>query len=298
MFLIREWRRGDGARRPGDFPDRRPRGRHPEGRAQAAPRAVERDHARQAARGLARRRAVLSRQAAPVPVTERPPAARLRRAVAAPVRRSAPGRRGRRAERRAAHRRAREHHREPAAGRARRIPPALSRCPRRADDRYQRFAGRRADGTQGRCGVRCGGAGRQERRGAAVVPRTAADHLARGPCADHAAAGRAERLGDRVPERLRLPACADALARRQAPRVDPRARPELVPRDRCVRGGRHRHRLPAVHAEIVTPLVWRAGEVPSALAALHDELRARSRAAARDRSAQLTGSSRASRSTA
>jgi hypothetical protein len=42
-----------------------------------------------------------------------------------------------------------------------------------------------------------------------------------------------------------------------------------------------RHRLPAVHSEIVTPLVWRAGEVPSALAALHDELRTRARAAAR-----------------
>jgi hypothetical protein len=36
-----------------------------------------------------------------------------------------------------------------------------------------------------------------------------------------------------------------------------------------------------VHAEIVTPLIWRAGEVPSALAALHDELRPRARAAAR-----------------
>jgi DNA-binding transcriptional LysR family regulator len=42
-----------------------------------------------------------------------------------------------------------------------------------------------------------------------------------------------------------------------------------------------RHRLPAVHAEITTPLIWRAGEVPSALAALHDELRSRARAAAR-----------------
>jgi len=42
-----------------------------------------------------------------------------------------------------------------------------------------------------------------------------------------------------------------------------------------------RHRLPAVHAEIVTPLVWRAGEVSSALAALQDELRTRARTAAR-----------------
>ena len=42
-----------------------------------------------------------------------------------------------------------------------------------------------------------------------------------------------------------------------------------------------RHRLPAVHADIVTPLVWRAGEVPSALAALQDELRTGARAAAR-----------------
>jgi DNA-binding transcriptional LysR family regulator len=38
-----------------------------------------------------------------------------------------------------------------------------------------------------------------------------------------------------------------------------------------------RHRLPAVHADIVTPLVWRAGEVQSALAALQAELRSRSR---------------------
>jgi hypothetical protein len=59
-----------------------------------------------------------------------------------------------------------------------------------------------------------------------------------------------------------------------------------------------RHRLPAVHAEIVTPLVWRAGEVPSALVALHEELRVRSRAAARDRTAAVTGSPRALRSTA
>jgi DNA-binding transcriptional LysR family regulator len=44
------------------------------------------------------------------------------------------------------------------------------------------------------------------------------------------------------PERLRVPARADALARRQAPRVDPRARPELVPRDRGVCRGRHRGR--------------------------------------------------------
>jgi len=44
-----------------------------------------------------------------------------------------------------------------------------------------------------------------------------------------------------------------------------------------------RHRLPAVHAEITTPLIWRAGEVPSALAALHDELRSRARARARGR---------------
>ena len=42
-----------------------------------------------------------------------------------------------------------------------------------------------------------------------------------------------------------------------------------------------RHRLPAVHADIVTPLVWRAGEVPAALAALQDSLRTQSRATAR-----------------
>ena len=55
-----------------------------------------------------------------------------------------------------------------------------------------------------------------------------------------------------------------------------------------------RHRLPVVHAEIVTPLIWRAGEVPSALAALHDELRSSSRR----RSRQVTGNSRALPSTA
>ena len=38
-----------------------------------------------------------------------------------------------------------------------------------------------------------------------------------------------------------------------------------------------KHRLPAVHADVVTPLVWRSGEVPAALAALHDELRALSK---------------------
>ena len=38
-----------------------------------------------------------------------------------------------------------------------------------------------------------------------------------------------------------------------------------------------KHRLPAVHGDIVTPLVWRSGEVPAALAALHGELRARSK---------------------
>ena len=39
-----------------------------------------------------------------------------------------------------------------------------------------------------------------------------------------------------------------------------------------------RHALPEVHARIVTPLIWRAGEVPAALAALQAELRPRARA--------------------
>ena len=39
-----------------------------------------------------------------------------------------------------------------------------------------------------------------------------------------------------------------------------------------------RHPLPAVHAQVTTPLIWRAGEVPAALAALHAELRPRARA--------------------
>lgn len=47
-----------------------------------------------------------------------------------------------------------------------------------------------------------------------------------------------------------------------------------------------RHALPRVHAEVVTPLVWRSGEVSSALAALHEQLRAQAgsvrRAARRD----------------
>jgi DNA-binding transcriptional LysR family regulator len=34
-----------------------------------------------------------------------------------------------------------------------------------------------------------------------------------------------------------------------------------------------RHALPRVHAEVVTPLVWRAGELPPALAALQEQLR-------------------------
>lgn len=34
-----------------------------------------------------------------------------------------------------------------------------------------------------------------------------------------------------------------------------------------------RHRLPAVHAEVTTPLIWREGEVSAALAALRQELR-------------------------
>jgi hypothetical protein len=59
-----------------------------------------------------------------------------------------------------------------------------------------------------------------------------------------------------------------------------------------------RHRLPAVYADIVTPLIWRAGEVPFALAALHDELRAPARAAARSKPSRVTGSRPASRSTA
>jgi len=59
-----------------------------------------------------------------------------------------------------------------------------------------------------------------------------------------------------------------------------------------------RHRLPAVYADIVTPLIWRVGEVPSALAALHDELRAPARAAARSKPSPVRGSRPASRSTA
>ncbi|HKX41492.1 MAG TPA: LysR substrate-binding domain-containing protein [Burkholderiaceae bacterium] len=60
-----------------------------------------------------------------------------------------------------------------------------------------------------------------------------------------------------------------------------------------------RHRLPAVYADIVTPLIWRAGEVPAALAALHDELRAPARAVARSKpSSRVTGSRPALRSTA
>ena len=39
-----------------------------------------------------------------------------------------------------------------------------------------------------------------------------------------------------------------------------------------------RHPLPAVHAQVTTPLIWRAGEVPAALAALQAELRPRARA--------------------
>lgn len=38
-----------------------------------------------------------------------------------------------------------------------------------------------------------------------------------------------------------------------------------------------RHRLPAVHANVITPLVWREGEVSAALAALQGALRSRSR---------------------
>lgn len=40
-----------------------------------------------------------------------------------------------------------------------------------------------------------------------------------------------------------------------------------------------RHALPRVHADVVTPLVWRSGELPPALAALHEQLRAPPRAA-------------------
>jgi DNA-binding transcriptional LysR family regulator len=38
-----------------------------------------------------------------------------------------------------------------------------------------------------------------------------------------------------------------------------------------------RHRLPAVHANVITPLVWREGEVSAALAALQGALRPRTR---------------------
>ena len=38
-----------------------------------------------------------------------------------------------------------------------------------------------------------------------------------------------------------------------------------------------RHRLPAVHANVITPLVWREGEVSAALAALQGALRSRTR---------------------
>ena len=40
-----------------------------------------------------------------------------------------------------------------------------------------------------------------------------------------------------------------------------------------------RHRLPDVHANVTTPLIWREGEVSAALAALHNALRPRKRSA-------------------
>ena len=46
-----------------------------------------------------------------------------------------------------------------------------------------------------------------------------------------------------------------------------------------------KHRLAAVYANVVTPLVWRSGEVPAALAALHNELRARRGDSSRGRKA-------------
>ena len=53
--------------------------------------------------------------------------------------------------------------------------------------------------------------------------------------------------------------------------------PESVLDDRARARRSERHPLPAVHAQVITPLIWRAGEVPAALAALQAELRPRAR---------------------
>src|SRR5438094_7313523 len=106
-----------GPRRAAHLQDRGGDRRHHQGCRAAAPRAVERHHARQAARGEPRHAAVSPPQAAPDALRRGQAAPRLCRAPAAAFFRGPGGAAQRRAARHAAHRLAREHRGDaPAAG--------------------------------------------------------------------------------------------------------------------------------------------------------------------------------------
>jgi hypothetical protein len=94
-------------------------------------------------------------------------------------------------------------------------------------------------------------------------------------------------IDHRVSERMLLPARPVPLARRASIAFGPRAGARVLSRDRRLRGCRRRialvpesvlatmqtanvarHSLPRVHADIVTPLIWRTSGASPAFAAL------------------------------
>ena len=122
--------------------------------ARAAPRAVERHHAREAARGEPRRAAFPPPGRAPRAFRGGPLAALLRRAPARAFRGGPRRAEERRAARRAAHRLAREHRGDAPAAGALALSPRLSRGAPRAGDGHYRRAGRKRPEWRRRGGVR------------------------------------------------------------------------------------------------------------------------------------------------
>ena len=220
-------------------------GRHRSRGDQAAPRAVEHLHPGQATRAIGGGAAFRAREAAPVPVAERGAPAGLCRQAAAPCR----PRRSARCPRR----------RRAAVAVGALESTAASRLPRVLAAYHKAYPDVRVELMTGTNDALTAAVldRRVEAAFAAEVPSSkdlVAERLFRErlvitfvarPLADSPPAGRRWRLGDRVPEWLRLPACVAALAGQRPCGLGARARIELVPRHRCVCRLGHRHRAGA-----------------------------------------------------
>src|SRR6266850_6283673 len=216
--------------------------RHQQGGGKAAPRALERDDADQAAGGAARGQALPAGRPAPCPVRRGQAPAHLRRSAAAPFR----GGRSRAAQRETAghpaDRGAGKHRGEPAAARAVALPRALSGGPDRAGHRYFRRPG----SARARAGCRSGFCRRTvQRRGSrdpdGVRGRAGSHHaeeLRRGSFSE----GPRKPDRDRVYDGLLVSAAARSLAGRKQDPAGSRHRISVLSRDHRVRGRGIGHR--------------------------------------------------------